>query len=220
MITVNNKGLINELYKKYDITTYFSTDIFQDLTLVKFPKKSFICREGESVNYLYFLVDGKVKVNVTQENGKSLLICFLKDFDILGHIEYFAESDYTSTVQALTDVYCFSLNITLLKTKYYNDNVFVRYITQKLANSLVTNVESSSLNLLYPLDTRLATYILLTAEEHVFDENLKHVAEILATSYRHLTRCLTKLCDQGLLKKEATYYRIVEWDRLKRISKP
>ena len=218
MIKINDSNLTNKLFNKYDISKYFLKDVKENLSLVKFNKGESICYAGDALKYIHFLVEGKAKVTSPQENGKSLVVCLLHDFDIMGQLEYFAETEYTANVEALTDVYCFALDISLLKTKFLDDTIFLRHISKDLANKLISNVHNLSFNLLYPLDTRLATYILLTANEKKFDENLTCLAELLASSYRHLTRVLAKFCKQGILEKKSSYYEIIEYDRLKDIS--
>ena len=56
----------------------------------------------------------------------------------------------------------------------------------KLASLSVSN----SVNILYPLENRLASYILAsyTNEDNNNTENLTQIAEFLGTSYRHLLR--------------------------------
>lgn len=218
MIRINDEQLIDELYHKYNIDKLFEKNMKEDLFLVKFEKGEIICREGDPLKYLHFMVEGKIKVNQTQENGKSRLICFVQDFEILGYIEFFAESEYISIMQAVTDVYCLGLDLSIYKTELVKDPKFLNLVAKKLAKTVLVNNEKSSFNLLYPLETRLTTYILLTADGLEFKDNLTIVAEQLTTSYRHLTRILSKLCEEGILIRESNYFKIIKLEALKEIS--
>ena len=75
---------------------------------------------------------------------------------------------------------------------------------------------NSSINLLYPLENRLASYIneFLTNDEDSniyidFDENLVNIAELLGSSYRHLLRTLNTLSKKGVLEKEDGKYKVI-----------
>ncbi len=218
MLIIDDNELVDKLYNKYRIEKLFNINIKDELFLAKYEKGDFICQEGDSLKYLHLMVDGKIKVSVTQENGKSRLICFLEGFEMLGYVEFFAETDYSTDVEAMTDVYCFVLDLSTHKNELLNDILFLRYTAIKVSKNLLENNENASFNLLYPLETRLATYILLTAKGIVFQDNLTTVAELLTTSYRHLTRVLAKFCDKGMLVKKSNYHEIVDFEKLKKVS--
>ncbi len=95
---------------------------------------------------------------------------------------------------------------------------FLRYISSSLATKLSRNTRNCSFNLLYPLENRLATYILASNEDLRFHENLTLLSELLATSYRHLLRVLTQFCTIGLLKKYDSYYEIINFEALEELS--
>jgi CRP-like cAMP-binding protein len=219
LIRIYDNGLINKLYKKYDINKILDIDLSKDLILLKFDKNEIVCGEGDVVNYLYLMVEGKLKVNINHENGKTLMLKFLDGFEVLGDIELIAETNYSSTAIAVTDVYCFSLDLNTYKDKLLNNNTFLRYTAKTLAKHLLINNEISSFNLLYPLETRVATYILLSVKDGKLpSHNLSVLAELFATSYRHLSRVLAKFCELGIIEKRINYYQVVNVEKLKEYS--
>lgn len=215
---INDISRRDRLYDAYNIASFFDIDIKEGLELVEFHKNEIMFREGDPQRYLYFMVGGKIKVNVTQENGKSRLICFVEDFEIIDIIVLLAESDYSTHVIAMERVCCLALDLQVYKNRILNDLKFLQYASKKLAKVVLVNNNITSFNLLYPLETRLATYIVLKSGEMKFQENMTTVAELLGTSYRHLQRILSKFCDQGILKRETNCYKIIEFDHLKEIS--
>lgn len=218
MKRVNDNELLKILFERHKIDRYFETDIKDDVYLVKFEKNETIQSTGDQVDVLYFLVDGSVKVNKSQMDGKSKMICIVNAFDMLGDIEIFADMDYVNDIVALKDTYCLGLNLTMYKEILLADPIFVKYMAKSLAKIVLLNNESSSFNMLNSLETRVATYILLSAKNKCFRENLTHLAEQLATSYRHLLRVLSGLCDKNILKKEGRDYIIVDENKLKEMS--
>ena len=57
--------------------------------------------------------------------------------------------------------------------------------------------------MLYPLENRLASYILetYTNEDSNNAENLTQISELLGASYRHLLRVLNKFESEGIKKR-------------------
>lgn len=218
MKRINDNALLKILFERHKIDKYFDTDIRDDVYLVKFEKGETIQSTGDPVDILYFVVDGSVKVNREQKDGKSKLICIVNAFDMLGDIEIFADMDYVNDIVALKDTYCLGLNLGTYKDILLADPTFVQYMAKNLAKIVLLNNESASFNMLNSLETRVATYILLSAKNNCFKENLTHLAEQLATSYRHLLRVLSGLCEKNILRKEGRDYIIVDENRLKEMS--
>lgn len=218
MRIINDESLKRNLIGKNDLSEVFREDMLDSIFLAHFTKGELICCEGDILKYIYFLVEGNAKVFTTQENGKTLLLCFYQETQLIGEVEYFAKVNYTTNVEALTDVYCIGIDIILFRANMLNDNTFLRYISEELAKKLFRNTKNCSFNLLYPLEVRLATYILLASDDSKFDVNLTNLAELLATSYRHLTRVLAKFCNNDLLQKHNGFYLILNKEDLKRIA--
>lgn len=86
--------------------------------------------------------------------------------------------------------------------------------------------KNSSINLLYPLENRLASYILATGErvnnneERIikFNENLTEIGELLGTSYRHLLRTLNNLSCKGAIRKKSNYFQVLDEKILKSLQ--
>jgi CRP-like cAMP-binding protein len=90
-----------------------------------------------------------------------------------------------------------------------------------MSEKLKNGSNNSSINLLYPLENRLASYILAFAEisddkikKFIFKENYNEIAELLGSSYRHLNRTLNKFCSDGILKKNNKEYVIEDYKKL------
>jgi len=94
---------------------------------------------------------------------------------------------------------------------------------RKLAEKLAAVSMNSSINLLYPLENRLASYInesLIYGDDLYidFDENLNNIAELLGSSYRHLLRTFNTLCKKGVLTKDDGKYKIINKALLKDLA--
>ena len=76
--------------------------------------------------------------------------------------------------------------------------------------------KNSSINLLYPLENRVASYIISIGVKEdskyfKFDETLTIISELLGTSYRHLLRTLNKLVDKKILSREKDLYIVLDY---------
>ncbi|WP_026884047.1 cyclic nucleotide-binding domain-containing protein [Clostridium akagii] len=226
MIKINDYKMIDKYILKYNISEIFTKDMRQFMELLLFKKNEYICKENEYIKYLFFVIEGNAKVYVTLSNGKSLLTCFYHDFMLLGDLEFIKSKPAYSNVQAIENVYCIGIPLEKVKEECLNDDKFLRYICNQLGEKLVGCSKNSSINLLYPLENRLASYILATGERVCdngiikvkFNESLTEISELLGTSYRHLLRTLKILCTKGVIKKQDDYFEVIDEIVLKEIA--
>jgi CRP-like cAMP-binding protein len=211
---------------KYNINEVFSSDMKQYMELFLFHKGEYICKTDERLEYLFFFVEGRAKVYSTLSNGKSLLLCFYKPFKVLGEVEFMYYETANSNVQIINDTYCIGISFENIRKFAIDDSRFLRYVCDSIGEKLIRLSKYSSINLLYPLENRLASYMLAdisnTMKEEMdiigFEGNLTEVAELLGTSYRHLLRTLNNLCAQGLIKKNLHVYEILDLEKLEKLA--
>ena len=226
MRKVLDNDRLDHYISKYNINKIFSSDMRQYMELFHFNKSEYICKTDEKLEYLFFFVEGRAKVYSTLCNGKSLLLCFYKSFKVLGDVEFMYYETANSNVQIIEDTYCIGLSFENLRKIALDDSKFLRYICDSLGEKLIRLSKYSSINLLYPLENRLASYILADTSDTlkdaksliVFEGNLTEVAELLGTSYRHLLRTLNNLCAQRLIRKNLQTYEILDLGKLKKLA--
>ncbi|MCT8975277.1 transcriptional regulator YeiL [Clostridium sp. CX1] len=226
MKRINDSKLINQYIEKYNINEFFSKDIKPYTELFLFSKGDHVCREGESLRHLFFLVEGKAKVYSSLSNGKTILICFYNSGSIIGDVEFMKLEPANSNFQVIEDSYCIAISLERVREYLLDDTKFMQFMCRSLSEKLIRLSKSSSINLLYPLENRLASYILATATSTyinearamIFSENLTELANLLGTSYRHLLRTLKMLCKSEILEKKNTYFKIIDLDRLKNLA--
>ena len=221
MIKIEDDKKLEEYIKKYEMENLFSDNMKEYMTLYIFSKNEYICREEEQLENMYFLVYGKAKVSKHLENGKSLLICFYMPLTIIGDVEFIRNNVTDCSVQAIEDTYCIGINFNIVRSKLTKDCKFLLKICEYLGGKLTNNSNNNSINLLYPLENRLASYLVAFAnidndkiKKFTFKESYSEISELLGTSYRHLNRILNKFCLEGILKKEHKEYFIEDFDKL------
>jgi CRP-like cAMP-binding protein len=220
LIKIQNNKEIEEYIKRYEMEKLFTDNMKEEMNLYLFNKNEYICREEEKLEYMYFLVRGKAKVSKHLENGKSLLISFYIPLTIIGDVEFIRNNSTDCSVQAIEDTYCIGINFDIVRRVLMKDCKFLLNICEYLSNKLTSNSNNSSINLLYPLENRLASYILafINIDEHnnkfSFKESYSEISELLGTSYRHLNRTLNKFCLQEILIKTNEGYMIKDFEKL------
>lgn len=213
--------------QKYNLDDIFEKNIVEAMKLHTFNKGQHVCKSHEEMNYFYFLVEGKVKVYTILKNGKSLLLRFYTPLQVMGDVE-FVNSDFTACdVKAVEDVICIAIPMELLKTTATDNVKFLQFICRSLGDKLYNSSYWNAINLLYPLENRLASYFLaiLNNDENYtipFDEietnKLTDMAELLGTSYRHLNRTLNNLSRKNLIKKEKNAILILDKAGLEKLA--
>lgn len=226
MIRINDQQLMDNYISQYGIDGIFSHDMKPFMELLLFRRNEHICREKEDINYLFFFVKGKAKVYTTLSNGKSLLLCFYKCFRVLGDVELISHQAASTNVQVIDDTYCIGISSQNVRKHLLNDARFLRFICNSLGEKLDRCSKNSSINLLYPLENRLASYILASGTQVdskskniiEFSENLTEISELLGTSYRHLLRTLDILCRKGVIKKKRNCLEVIDETSLRKLA--
>lgn len=218
MVRVENQELLKQFIVKYNMKDIFSRDMEEHMELYHYKKFDYLVKEDDMIQKLLFFVQGKAKVFTNLSNGKSLLLCFYQSFRVLGDIEVINVNKAVTNVQAIEDSYCISISYEKVRRYLLDDSKFLRYICSSLGVKLTRCSKNSSINLLYPLENRLASYIYTTGDRRkgvqedkiCFSENLMEISELLGTSYRHLLRTLNNLCEKQVLMKTEEGYEVLD----------
>ena len=91
------------------------------LSLYSFDQGELICSQGETSQYLYVLVKGKVKIYTSSPEGKTLILSFKKPLEVIGDIEYVRGIEIINTVEAVSPVCMIGIHHRWLK-KYGSDH--------------------------------------------------------------------------------------------------
>ncbi len=218
MQRITDKQKISTYIRQYHLVSIFPEEILPYIQLFLFQKGDYICRTNEKLQYIYFFVEGRVKAFTILANGRSFLHTFYQDFEVIGDVEFSNGKNIYSDVQAISDTYCLGISMKY-RTILSDNKQFMHFITLHLADKLMRSSQNDSINLYYPLENRLASYIIHTSENELFHENLTDVSDLLATSYRHLLRTLQKFCKEGILKHTNRGYQISAKHKLEILGK-
>jgi len=208
-----NEKSLSKYIKKYNLNEIFETNFKSYMELHGFDVGEYIYTSDEEASYLYFLVKGKAKVSMILKNGKSLLLRFYNPLEVIGEVQFADGGTAITDIEAVYECECIGISLQNLRKYANNDPTFLRYISKRLSKKLINSSVSSAINLLYPLESRLASYILAISpkiEKHnsiqdIKVGNLVELADLLGTSYRHLIRVINNLCEQKIIEKQDSF---------------
>ncbi|SHI98890.1 cAMP-binding domain of CRP or a regulatory subunit of cAMP-dependent protein kinases [Clostridium cavendishii DSM 21758] len=224
MNKIYDKNLIHKYLNEYKLNCNLNKDLIANMEIHNFKKGEMICCINTEMFYMYFLVQGKTKVYTMLSTGKSLLLCFNNPLSIMGDIEFTNNPLADCNVMALEDCICLAISINKIKMFGFNDPIFLRFIIDSLGAKLRNNSIYSSINILYPLENRFASYLLSVMTSNtennniVHIEGLNHIAELLGTSYRHLNRVIKDLSDKKIIKKSKNLIIIYDLYKIKSLA--
>lgn len=215
---IENSEQVEAYYNHFPLEEYFSFDIRPFTRIVQFEPDELIMVEGDEPGCLYYLIDGRVKVFLTQENGRVSLANFLTAPSFIGEMELLDAQQFANGVMALTVCTCFAIQKQYCKEQLLEDTRFLRQIAVYMGKKAIGNTENYLRNLTYPLDVRLADFILQTATSGYYRERHTEVAEYLGVTYRHLLYVLADFVKKGFVKKTTQGYHIENVQALRAIA--
>ncbi|SEN98960.1 Crp/Fnr family transcriptional regulator [Paenibacillus sp. OV219] len=203
MMEFENADRIRQYLNQYELEDVFPHSLRQHLVLFKFGPDEALCRQGETQEWIFVLVSGKVKVYTTSSEGNTLLVNFNSPLGVIGEIECISGLDTLNTVTAVTEVEAIGIHKRWLHL-YREEVTFLQFLLHLVSHKFHSKSISLSFNLLYPVEVRLASYLLSVTspeEAKISIANLKDIASLIGTSYRHLNRVILKFCNMHLLDR-------------------
>ncbi len=223
MEIIHDKNQMNYFIKKNKINEHFSPEHWEfyrnAMMLVSFSKNECIFNCSKDTLFLYFFIDGKIKVMANLSNGKRQLLYIYTKGGIIGDLEMFDMGNPYTTVEAIAKTYCIALNLAITRDFLLKDSIFLLYMTKNLAYKLSRTSSNGALLMYYALENKLCSYINASAtvwegSRRSYTESLSETAELLGTSYRHLQRTLKSLCEKNILEKRGKHYLIIDEKKL------
>lgn len=226
MKEIQDREQLNRYLHAHQLESIFSVPLIPHLSLYCFEKGELICSQGEPSQYLYVLVKGKIKIYTTSAEGRTLVISFKTPLEVIGDIEYIRGIDIINTVEAVSPVCMIGVHYSWLK-KYSSDySPLLQFLLDIITQKFFIKSKSLSFNLMYPVEVRLASYLLSVS----FDESdslfrgqlstssLTDTANIIGTSYRHLNRVIHKFCTEGLIERNKEFILVKDREGLSALA--
>lgn len=207
MKEIKDKDRLNDYYNRYELARVLPEQLKTHLALYRFEPEEALCLQGDEAHYLFLIVQGKVKVFTTSSEGNMLLINFMSPLGVIGEIECIRGVENLNTVTAVTEVVAIGLHKRWFE-QYADEAPFLRFLLEMVTDKFYWKSLSLSFNLLHPVEVRLASYLLSVSVESGEGapstanlSDLKDIAGMIGTSYRHMNRVLQSFQSQGLVER-------------------
>lgn len=201
-----------------DFKSLFGFDITPYLSIRTFESGESIIKEGQAVPYLYYLVEGRAKFHIVEENGRLSMVRFFSAPSFIGEMELLFDDGRVNAITALTNCTFYSINLTEAKDLLLSDPVFLRNLCIYMGRKRQEDTNSFSKTAAYPLDKRLAEFILLTEQKGYYRTPHTEASGYLSVTYRHLLYVIADFVKQGILSKTPQGYRIENREALERLA--
>ncbi|NRR23980.1 cyclic nucleotide-binding domain-containing protein [Brevibacillus sp. MS2.2] len=226
MKELHDRTLLHTLVQNSPLPDIFDAATLHEMRLYLAEKGDILCSKGDQLHHMHFILEGKIKIFTTLPNGKSLLLRFNNPLAIIGDVEYVTQCEVRNTVEFVHRSLVVSLPFKVLQENYQNHPPFLQFILHKISHKLYTSSNSTSLNLLYPVENRFASYLLSTlssdtgstASEELKTAKLTEVAELLGTSYRHLNRLIRNLCAASVIERKKSALIIKDREKISALA--
>ncbi|AZJ20495.1 Crp/Fnr family transcriptional regulator [Bacillus wiedmannii] len=207
-----------EIFSEID-TAYFQVNHFE--------KGELICNIDDAMDRLYFVVKGKVKVYTITPEGKKLILRFINPLAVVGDIELIQNSKAHNVVEACSDVIAISISHAVIRNKLLHDPIFMNFLLENIANTLKISTRFTALNLLYPVEVRVASYLLSISTDsngNMYKKDLdatsiSSIADFIGVSNRHVIRVLQKFYKEKLIEKRNGVIVIKDFFKMKEVAK-
>lgn len=214
MKKIENKELLLSYLTTAPYTDYFHGEIKEYAMIVEYEMGEYVVKPEELPAYLYLMVEGRCSVRTLLANGKTVILQTLKAPCLIGEMELLRQVP-SFAVQALEPCRMLAIPLKQCGPMLLNDAVFLRVV----GSELVAKERMESLKILhsfgYPLEKRLAYFILENRQGNRFCEKKVHIAESLGVSYRHVETVMKDFVKKGYLVKEKLIYTIVNEEALR-----
>lgn len=181
---------------------------------VVFKKGTQLYNPSSQVAKCYFIVSGLIKVYIDHDNGRRSVLDFFTKGHWLGEFSLFQNEPDVKENLVLTDTVCYVFSKDALKALCLADASISYYFAEYLTDKLIRRTRRMSQFLNYPLDVRLARFILEVEQNGRYKVPHTDVSEYMNVSYRHILHVIQKFCQEGLLERNKGYV-ILNYDALK-----
>lgn len=201
-----------------DFKSLFGFDITPYLSTVKFESGESIIKEGQAAPYLYYLVDGRAKFHLTEENGRISMIRFFTAPSFIGEMELLFDDGRVNAVTALTNCTFYSIDLRKAKSLLLSDPVFLRNLCIYMGRKRQEDTNSFSKTAAYPLENRLAAFILMSETNGYYRMPHTEASGYLSVTYRHLLYVIKDFVAKGIITKTPQGYRIDDYETLENLT--
>lgn len=195
-------------------------------TLRKFYKKDNIYHEGDKSEFLYYLLEGKVKVSKMNQWGKEFIVDLFNAGDYFGYQDLLTGDEHRESAVALEDARIALISkLDYFDILYSNSDIavsFMKTLTENLnlANEKLLGMayDSARKKVAQALLFINKKYHLSGSPEISFPIQREVISSIAGLSPESVSRNLTDFNQEGLIKTDGRTIKIVDIKKLEALK--
>jgi len=196
------------------------------MSMRSFPKNSILISEGDRSSTLYFILSGRVKVYVSDDNGREFILNTLDAGDYFGELGILDDENRTATVMALEPV-----SFKILQKKDFDslrkefpeiDQALILNLVRRV-RQLTDNVKTLALHDVYGRIRKLFQHLSDKDKEHQKENSTKEnstmirekltqqeIANRVGSSREMVARILKDLEEGGYIRMEKKQLEVLK----------
>lgn len=181
--------------------------LLQDKPVFTYGKKQIVYAEGNHFNGVYYVLSGKVKTFITNEDGKSIITDLFTEGDLFGYIPFFKGTNYYDNAVVIHEAQLIFISVKEFEWYFNEKREFAIHIIQLLAKS-ICNKEHRILSTAYnSLRKKVAETLLQVNDKMALVNasgcsiklNRSILAELAGTATESLVRTLSDFQHEKLI---------------------
>jgi CRP-like cAMP-binding protein len=188
------------------------------------PKGDVLFQEGEPGDRMYVIVDGKVKLGQTSNDGRETLLAVLGPGEMFGELSLFDPGLRTSTATALTDAIVLGLGHDQLTPWLTGRPEVAAALLQALARRLRRTNEAMADLVFSDVPGRVAKALMDLGEKFgtitpeglmvTHDMTQEELAQLVGASRETVNKSLADFAQRGWIRLESRQVLILDVERL------
>ena len=219
------KRVLSEFSLFRELNDYELTKITDIASARDWKKQSHVFLQGDPLENVYFIYDGKIKVYKSDINGREQIVAIMKKGDMFPHVGFFRKGDYPAYAEVLEPSILIAIPISkfenvLIENPELCIKVFrvlgekIVDLQNRLEEQILNNTNEQIIKLLIRLGQKHGKKladgrILLKAE---FTN--KDLANMIGTTRETISRTLTKMKKDELIEVDEKGDMLLNIDKL------
>jgi CRP/FNR family transcriptional regulator, cyclic AMP receptor protein len=190
-----------------------------------YKKKFFIYREGERPKAVYYVVNGKVKIARTNNDGKELITSLVSAGEFFGYIPVLEQTNYKEDAQVLEDSELMLIPKDDFLQLVTNDIAIARQFIKIISNNILDK-EEDLLNLAYNSVRQKVAYGLIQLydkykegenSDPILKMSRENMAQAIGIATESLIRTLGDFKDENLIDIQTGKIKIMNEKKLRNL---
>lgn len=219
------KKILSEFTLFRDLTDYELGKVADIAITREWKKQSHVFLQGDPLENVYFICDGKVKVYKSDVHGKEQIVAIMKKGEMFPHVGFFRKGDYPAYAEVLEPSTLIAVPISKFESVLIDNPELCIKVFKVLGEKIVdlqNRLEEQILNNTYEQIIKLLIRLGQKHGQELEDGTIllkseftnKDLANMIGTTRETISRTLTKMKKDDLIEVNDDGHMILDIDVL------